>query len=233
MEKIRYRANTGSPLQATIHTIASSMKCDPSQNHHRRSIRLSRYDYSRSGAYFITICTHNRFSLFGQITDAEMHLNNAGRMIYRWYDELENKFPDIQCDAFVCMPNHVHFIVINVGADLRVCPDFGLTPNQHNDDPASGENAGMGYNVGSVEHTAEGEHTGSPLQRILQWFKTMTTNDYIHGVKQHGWPLFSGKLWQRNYWEHIIRNEPELNRIREYIRDNPANWVSDSLYVES
>jgi REP element-mobilizing transposase RayT len=61
----------------------------------------------------------------------------------------------------------------------------------------------------------------------VQWFKTMTTNEYIRGVKQLGWPAFAGRLWQRNYYEHIIRNEESLNRIRQYILDNPTRWVFD------
>ncbi len=72
-----------------------------------------------------------------------------------------------------------------------------------------------------------GEHTGSPLRAVVQWFKTMTTNEYIRGVKHNGWKRFDGKLWQRNYYEHIVRNEKELNRIRQYIMDNPAKWESD------
>ena len=98
----------------------------------------------------------------------------------------------------------IHAIIKNigvnpVGADLCVCPD---------------------------DHKA-GEHTGSPLHRVIQWFKTMTTNEYIRGVRQHGWPPFPGKLWHRNYYEHIVRNENEMARIRKYIMDNPAQWAID------
>ena len=75
-------------------------------------------------------------------------------------------------------------------------------------------------------HTS-GEHTGSPLHRVIQWFKTMTTNEYIRGVKQYGWVPFPGRLWQRNYYEHIVRNENEMSRIREYIRNNPVQWATD------
>ena len=184
------------------------MTYDPDK-HHRRSIRLQGYDYSQNGAYFITICTQNRECLFGEIMDGRMQLNVAGEMVCRWYRELENKFPDIECDAFVCMPNHVHFIVVNVGADLCVRPN-----------PAN-EHAGNG------DHPNQGEHTGSPLRAVVQWFKTMTTNEYIRGVKQHHWPPFPGKLWQRNYYERIVRNENELTRIRQYIIDNPAKWDMD------
>jgi len=129
--------------------------------HHRKSIRLKGYDYSRSGLYFITICTQNREYLFGEIA---------------------------------------------VGADLRVCPNNATT----------GE-------------TTTGEHVGSPLHCVVQWFKTMTTNEYIRGVKNNGWQRFDGKLWQRNYWEHIIRDENECRRIAEYIINNPKKWAFDKL----
>ncbi len=172
--------------------------------HRRQSIRLRGYDYSRAGAYFITICTQNRECLFGGIVDGAMHLNAAGRMIARWYVELERKFSEIRCDAFTCMPNHTHFIIVNVGADLCVRPDC-------------------------VGPQKKGGHIDPPLQGVVRWFKTMTTNEYIRGVKQNGWPPFSGKLWQRNYREHIVRNETELNRIREYIATNPTLWASDYL----
>ncbi len=164
--------------------------------HRRRSIRLKGYDYASPGAYFITICVRRRECLFGEIVDDQVHLNSAGRMIQRWWGELENKFPFVKVDECVVMPNHFHGIIMIVGADLRVCP--------------------------------EGAHAGAPLPQIVQWFKTMTTNDYIRGVKQRGWPRFSGGLWQRNYYERVIRDDDELNRARRYIVENPLKWALDS-----
>jgi putative transposase len=206
------------------------MKYNP-DIHHRRSFRLQGYDYSRAGAYFVTLCTQHRECLFGTIVDNEMRLNHAGLMVKRWYSELENKYPDIRCDGFVCMPNHTHFIVINVGTDVRVYPHPNLNERV---------GADLCVRPSCVHHPRvppctrsdpkQGEHTGSPLRHIVQWFKTMTTNEYIRGVKQNGWPPFPGKLWQRNYWEHIVRNESELNQIRLYIRNNPAQWATDRLY---
>ncbi len=219
--------------------------------HHRRTIRLRGYDYSSPGAYFVTICVQNRACLFGDIRNGEMDLNDAGRMVTKWYNELENKFPDIQCDAFICMPNHVHFIIITVRADLRVCPEnWGEQSNwgehtgspqrngspQQNGSPqrnGSSQRNGLPQQHGLMgEQSKWGEHTGSPLQKIVQWYKTMTTNEYIRMVKQNGWKPFDGKLWQRNYYEHIVRNEYELNKIREYIINNPFNWRSDENYLE-
>lgn len=77
-----------------------------------------------------------------------------------------------------------------------------------------------------------GEHTGSTLHRVVQWFKTMTTNAYINGIKQHGWQPFNTRFWQRNYYEHIIRNQQAYDEIEAYIIENPLNWKTDDLYTE-
>jgi putative transposase len=179
----------------------------------RKVIRLPNYDYGQPGAYFVTICTQKSKSYFGAVTKDELLFNDAGRMIEKWYSELMNKFHDIKCCEYVVMPNHFHCIIQNVGADLRVCPEYS-------------ENIFPAYNGGCGNL---GEHTGSPLHRVIQWFKTMTTNEYIRGVKNFGWKRFDNKLWQRNYWEHIIWNDNSLDRISEYIVNNPANWLDDKF----
>jgi len=96
-----------------------------SHDHHRRSIRLQDYDYAQNGAYFVTICTQDRANRFGEIAEGEMVLNSAGKMIEKWWYELGRKFPEIDLDAFVIMPNHVHGVIVIVGADLCVCPAVG------------------------------------------------------------------------------------------------------------
>lgn len=170
--------------------------------YHRRSIRLQNYDYSQHGAYFVTICTQNRACLFGQICNGKMNLNKAGQMIEQWYIELENKFQDIKCGDFICMPNHVHFIIVNVGIDPRcVCTEDHQT------------------------------FKGNALSKVVQWFKTMTTNSYIHGVKNENWTPFYKRLWQRNYYEHIIRHDADLERIQQYIQNNPMRWQQDTLHT--
>ncbi len=177
--------------------------------HNRRSIRLKGYDYSQPGFYFITICVQKRKKLFGKIVEGKMILNDPGQMIEKWYFELENKFPEIKCQAMVVMPDHFHCIIqivavgtedfavgvedFAVGADLRVRPlKFDLS-----------------------------ELAGSQLWQAVQWFKTMTTNEYIRGVKTMNWQPFDKKLWQRNYYEHIIRNPKSYKNISKYIIDNP------------
>jgi putative transposase len=132
----------------------------------------------------------------------------------------------------ITMPNHFHAIVVIVGDDLHgnaetVGVDLRVDPMVRVD-PESGGHAGP------PRHTTDpdpGGHVGPPLPTIVQWFKTMTTNEYIRGVKQSGWVPFKGKLWQRNYYEHIIRNDQEYERIAKYIECNPLNWEQDNEYL--
>ena len=180
----------------------------------RRSIRLKGYDYSQAGAYFVTICTQHRECLFGEIVDGEMVLNDAGRMVQTGWDGIPSHYPGIDIDAFQIMPNHIHGIVfIAVGAGPRACPDNGQPDNGQ---PRDGQPRGVAPTMS--------------LPDVVHRFKSMMTHEYINGIKQYGWTPFPGKLWQRNYYEHIVRNEDELNRIRQYIINNPAQWESDRLY---
>jgi putative transposase len=203
--------------------------------HHRQSIRLRGYDYSRAGAYFITICTQNRECLFGNIIVGagpcacpEMVLNHAGTMIQTVWDEIPIHYTETEIDEFVVMPNHIHGIVVIVGATPRGCPDPGGGSFGQENGRARGDHKG-----GQARGPAPTEITGTlSLGDIVHRFKTMTTKRYADGVKQLGWQSFTGKLWQRNYWEHVIRNEMELNRIREYIHDNPTQWESDHLNLD-
>lgn len=181
------------------------MKYDP-KIHHRRSIRMQNYDYSQPGYYFLTVCTHYWLCLFGEIDNGLMELNEAGQMIDKWWKKLNDKFTNVQILDYVIMPNHFHGIVNIVGADPCVCPK-------------------------------DGEHAGLPLQNIsmkdiVQWFKTMTTNEYIRNVKEYEWKPFKESLWQRNYYEHIIRNETSLEQIRGYILNNPSQWDQDDYFLK-
>ena len=229
--------------------------------HHRRSIRLRGYDYSRAGAYFITICTQNRQCLFGKIASGKMRLNAAGNAIQTIWDELAIRFNNLELDAFVVMPNHIHGIatITRRGEpcvrpdrdhpnDVRpdhdhpndVRPDHDHPddvrpdrdrPNDDRPDNVRPDAGGMGeHDMGEHKVRPYGTWPGS-IGRIVQAFKSITTHEYTNGVKQSDWKPFPGKLWQRNYWEHIVRDESDLNRIREYIQNNPAQWKSDKLFV--
>ena len=169
--------------------------------HHRRSLRLQGYDYMQAGAYFVTTCTQSRECLFGEIMDEEMRLNKAGQMVQSVWNELPQHYTGIVIDAFIVMPNHVHgIIVLGVGAGPSACP----TPGQPQE----------------ITSTLS-------LAAVVHRFKSLTTARYRHGVSQNNWRSFPGRLWQRNYYEHIIRNEEELRSLRQYILDNPEQWALD------
>lgn len=165
--------------------------------HHRRSIRLKGYDYAKSGAYFVTICTQNRVCLFGAVANGEMQLNNAGQVAKRTWDALTEQFPSVRLDAFIIMPNHVHGIVM-VGAQF-IAPSHGFGTAT--------------INQGVMNHAPT-------LGEIVRAYKAASTRL----IRQAGTPDFA---WQRNYYEHIVRDEESLNRIRQYILDNPARWEFD------
>jgi REP element-mobilizing transposase RayT len=167
---------------------------DPDK-HHRRSIRIKGYDYSRAGAYFVTICTHGRECLFGEIMDGEMRLNDAGQAAQAEWVRLPERFQSIELDEFVIMPNHLHGIIL-VGAGLA--PPDGGAPNR-------------------------GAASSAPtLGNILRAFKSISAIAVNRLLGRSG-----RSLWQRNYYEHIVRSENELAHIREYIANNPTQWALD------
>ncbi len=154
----------------------------------RKNLRLKNYDYSRSGYYFITICTHNRVGFWGTIENGIMTLSDSGVMIGEVWFEMPDRFEDLYLHEFVVMPNHFHAIV-EIGA------------------------------LGQF-----------PLGRLIGAFKSITTNRYIEGVKDLGWLPFEKRLWQRNYYEHIIRDEKSYDVLSQYIQNNPSKWIEDRFY---
>jgi REP element-mobilizing transposase RayT len=182
----------------------------------RKKLRLPDFDYAAPGAYFVTICTQKRRLLLDATPVREM--------IRAWWDRLPAKFPNAEIDEFVIMPNHIHGIIILHDAaaadDVRaddVRADDVRADDVRADDVRADRRVGPESTIRPVV----------PLPRIIQWFKTMTTNEYIRGVRNLGWESFPGKLWQRNYYEHVIRNDREWNAIRHYIQENPARWAHD------
>lgn len=174
----------------------------------RQSHRLRGYDYALDGAYFVTIVVQDRALLFGGVNNGEMRYSDAGLVVDSWWHSINRRFPTVLTDEYVVMPNHVHGILL------------------------------IGGQVEDDQPEAKGGHAGPPLQnkpqenptlgKIVQWFKTMTTNDYIRGVREDGWPPFRKRLWQRDYYDHVIRNDRALCNIRAYILNNPARWNEDT-----
>jgi REP element-mobilizing transposase RayT len=209
------------------------------EKHHRHSIRLKGYDYTQVGAYYFTICCHQRRCLLGEIEDGVMHLNLAGATVKAVWDSLPRHFLLIELDAFVVMPNHVHGIIVitdnpgNCNPNPNSNPTSNLNPNLNHD--CRGEAFVPGYNNTSPESSStnaspfpgcndtsppRGTQSGS-IGAILQNFKSVATRR-VNRITRN-----SGTLWQRNYHEEIIRNEKAYENIRRYIMENPLSWDED------
>lgn len=181
---------------------------DPTK-HHRRSIRLKGYDYSRVGAYFITTVVKNRECILSEIRNGDVVLSVLGEIVNRVWNDIPKRFPSVTLDAFAIMPNHIHGILIltdNVGATLAVAQN--------------------GAAVAQDRARASLAPTRPTLGNVVGVFKSLCTTTWLDYIKRNNLNIV-GKFCQRNYYEHIVRNEMDLNRIREYIALNPARWESD------
>ena len=179
----------------------SNMSFNP-RLHHRRSIRLAGYDYSHPGAYFVTLVTHQRQCLFGEITDGEMHLSAMGQIADEHWRAIPEHFPQVELGNYIIMPNHIHGIII-----IHLSPAVGAS---HWDAPT---------NNAPDAPTPNGPQRGS-LGAILGAYKMSVTRRI-----DREW--HSNLIWQRNYYEHILRSEEELQHIIPYIQNNPSSWQSD------
>jgi len=183
--------------------------------HHRRSIRLKGYDYSQAGLYFVTICVQKgtnaiRPHIFGDVIDGKMILSNIGKIIDNEWCNLKNKYPHIELHEYIIMPNHFHAIIEISTASVRA----GFAHPNISEFPESSRQA----NPAPTATTT----TTATLGNIIGYFKYQTTKlaDLPH------------KLWQRNYYEHIIRDRNAHARIAEYIENNPMKWEMDCFYKE-
>jgi putative transposase len=166
----------------------------------RRSMRLPGSDYSQPGAYFVAICTQRRACLFGRVENDAMVLNETGAIVAEAWHDLPNHYPHIELDTFVVMPNHVHGIITitDVGAGFKPAPRAGYKPAP----------------------TKPAKRHGLP--EIVRGFKTFSARRISQLRRTPG-----TRLWQRGYYEHVIRNEESLACIRAYIEANPLAWALD------
>jgi len=210
--------------------------------HHRRSIRLRGYDYTRAGAYYVTVCAQDRLPLFGGIANGVMVLNAMGNIVQRCWDAIPEHMPMVVCDAFVVMPNHVHGIVVITNTVGSVGTGNFL--------PVHGSSAGGGSvgaanspplrNTGPADDPGDAPRSNgvdvprrpqiaimpkNSLGHIMQTFKAAVSRQAIRdGLIPRGTPI-----WQRGYYESIIRDAASHDRIAQYIAENPANWKNDRM----
>jgi len=220
--------------------------------HHRRSIRLKGYDYTQQGAYFVTICTHQRNCLFGEIVDGEIKLNTNGEIARGSWLSIPRHFKNVELDEFVIMPNHLHGIIIiessevagealanqdfsqlfsEVAGEALANQDFSQLFSEVAGEALANQDFSKQQNLSS-QCFAPTVYTGETIKingtkpqslaAITQNYKSVSTRQINRMNKAKG-----NVIWQRNYYEHIIRNEEALNNIREYIVNNPINWVKD------
>lgn len=192
-------------------------KFDP-QKYHRRSIRLKGYDYAQEGAYYVTIVILRRGCLLGQVVNKEMNLSPYGEIVQKWWEEIPVHFSNVETGAFVIMPNHVHGIIyiLDGRGTVPVPKDDGeITISENND---------MSGVIQGGKTPPLQKFNGTPtLGQIVAYFKYQSTKE-MNKVETAGAVT---KFWQRNYYEHIIRDEQDLQNKTDYIEANPLLWDED------
>jgi putative transposase len=208
--------------------------------HNRASIRMKGFDYSMPGFYYVTLCTQDRENRFGMIANGEMVLNSAGKMVEAEWNRIQERYGHVIIDTYQIMPNHLHGILQISASDKNEKKSYhdglvgtGLVPVQDFLD----ESTNNGRSETSINIDASTGMGTRPIPTVLfdviGTFKSLTQNDYAFQVRKNGWPSFRKRLWQLRFYDHIIRNQGELDRIRGYIIDNPKNWMEDENNLES
>jgi putative transposase len=187
------------------------MKHDPDR-HHRQSARLKGHDYAQPGAYFVTVCIRDRECLLGDIVDGEMHLTEAGEIAWRCWEDVRRHFPYVALDAGIIMPNHIHGIIVIQGRGEASAVPLHASKERPESDASP------------LRQRPNGTQPRS-LSAIVQNFKSISTRKMNAARGTPGTPV-----WQRNYYERVIRTDEELKAIRRYILNNPANWTTDENY---
>jgi putative transposase len=177
----------------------------------RRSLRMKDYDYSREGAYFLTICTYERRQLFGEIHNGEMNLYSLGRVVAAQWQRLPDRFPNLELGEWVIMPNHIHGILVITGRGEASQEKRSTLPDTLKKDASPLRPTGT---------------TPGSVSAIIQNFKSITSCKVSTQINK-----LQGSVWQRNYYEHVIRNEREFQAISDYILTNPQNWEKDTEFI--
>jgi REP element-mobilizing transposase RayT len=196
------------------------MSYDPDQ-HHRRSIRLPDFDYSRAGAYFVTIAFKERQCLLGEVVNGEMRLSKIGETVATIWESLPERYPGVDLDEIGMMPNHMHGIIV-------ITPEAELGSNALEADRVEPGRVGAVHELPlRAAPTGQGRRR-MLLPRIIGYFKMNTAERANLLRATPGQPF-----WQRDYFEHVIRNRVELAHIRDYIASNPLKWELDQLHPDN
>jgi REP element-mobilizing transposase RayT len=196
-----------------------------SSEHHRRSLRLPAYDYSLPGRYFVTICTQGGVCLFGDVQNGKVQLNELGQSVAEEWTRSKQIRNEIELDEYVVMPNHFHGIVI-ITDDRRGDRPVALPQTTTKASPVAAAVGGRTPFTPTTEGYFQSARPQGPkplsLSSFVAGFKSSVTKRINEIRKTPGLAV-----WQRNYFEHIIRTDEDLNKIREYILLNPCKWMDD------
>jgi REP element-mobilizing transposase RayT len=189
----------------------------------RISPRAAWWDYTKSGSYFVTICTHNRQHYFGEICNGKMILSNLGILADVFWYEIKNHTENVKLGAFEVMPNHIHGI-LELMESVEDVVRGGIV---------TGGNVGAGI----VGAGIVGAGHALPLQPVQKRYGNQGKNSlssiigsYKSAVTKHANRLNINFGWQTRFHDHIIRDEEEYQRISNYIINNPRNWKDDRFY---
>ena len=171
----------------------------------RRATRLRDYDYGQTGGYFVTICAQDQECLFGRIIGGRLQLSKIGKIVAKCWNRIPKHFLSVELDVCVVMPNHIHgIIVLGTRAARFPCPSTRSQPDRR------------------------GEVASPTLGQVVAYFKYQSTKS----INQHR-DMPGTRIWQRNYYDHVIRDDRDLQRIRQYITDNPMQWELDQLHPKN
>lgn len=190
-----------------MHSEQRNMKYDPNR-HHRRSLRLPGHDYATPGAYFLTLCTHQRACIFGRVEKGEMQLSQFGEIVQGHWSKLPKHHAHLRLDAFIVMPNHLHgILILENGWGGAIAPETNQITN-----PQSSNSSKL--------------RKCHAISEIVRGFKTFSAKR-INEIRQTpGIPV-----WQRNFYDRIIRDDAGLQKVRAYITQNPKVWEQDAFFA--
>ena len=185
--------------------------------HHRRSIRLKGYDYSQSGLYFITLCAVNKICMFGNVVDGKMQLNDIGQLVEQeWLNTINIRHDDVRLHNYIVMPNHFHAII-------EIRRGESHSPQSHSSQPHSPQShSPQTINEGNINKNDSPQRMKSPSK---------TVGAIVRGFKGAVSRQLGYTVWQRNYYEHIIRTGESYRQISDYIVNNPTKWQDDKFYI--